>query len=510
MILERMLIQDNIIILNQAYYLRNDVHRAIIGTFEFPSVDKQLFDAHILYRIHPVVAQLLSFFSQPISLKKAIDDIHNFFGLETSDIISILTPMVNNKIKIQHDYCGVIMTLPKYILIDYDKVNLRADKEIYSYQDFLTDGLIDLTTVRLYKPIHMIMELTMKCYTDCLYCYADRAGHKIAMDEQLALKTIDEAHRLRFTNIEINGGEVLSHPNIWPILERLTAYGYYPFISTKMPLNEKKLLKLKELGLNRIQISLDSIDSSIESDLLNVDNGYLDRIIKTMDLLDFLGFDWQINTVLTKKNCSKEIISNLLSFVLSKYKHLKSIKLAPMAFPMYKRAETFSQLSPDVIKLREIQEVAIQLNKLNPDVDIILSEPDIESDYSCKSWDTFNGRNICTANQKAFNVLPDGKVTICEELYWIPAFIIGDLNSSSIKEIWESDKAKHLFFLDQKSISDTSKCKTCHSFTKCRHTKQVCWKMVVMAYGKSNWDYPDPKCPNSELPYNSFYYKQTN
>ena len=47
------------VILNPAYFLRNDVHRAIIGTFEFPKIEKSLYDAHVLYRIHPIITQFL-------------------------------------------------------------------------------------------------------------------------------------------------------------------------------------------------------------------------------------------------------------------------------------------------------------------------------------------------------------------------------------------------------------------------------------------------------------------
>ena len=505
--IKRMTIMNKRIILNPAYYLRNDIRRAIIGTFEFPNIDSHLYDAHILYRIHPVIAQLLSFFCHPVTITQAVARIHKYFGLESQETLSILAPMINNETSIQHDYDGVILALPKNVLIDYDKVVLRPEREQYLIQDFVTYEPLDLSTIRLYKPVHMIIELTMKCYTDCVYCYADRSD-KIAMQKQLALKIIDEAYRLKFTNIELNGGEVLSHPGIWEILNKLSSYGYYPLISTKMPLGDEQLRRLKDMGFSRIQISLDSINAQIEKNLVKASNNYLEKVINTMDALDSLCFDWQINTVLTNKNCTETGIKDLLNYVLCKYKHLKSIKLAPMGYPMYKNENTFRQLAPDYYMVKKIQHIASQMGVLNKSVGIIISEPDLDTNYTCKSWEKFNGRNYCTANQKAFNVLPDGKVTICEELSWTPAFIIGDLNSSNILEVWNSDKAKHLFFLDQKEISNTSKCKECGCFIQCRHNKQVCWKMVIMAYGKNNWDYPDPQCPNSELPYNSFYYKQ--
>ena len=50
--------------------------------------------------------------------------------------------------------------------------------------------------------------------------------------------------------------------------------------------------------------------------------------------------------------------------------------------------------------------------------------------------------------QLAF-VLPDGKVSACEQLYWHPQFIIGDLKKQSIEEIWNSPKAWELYNLSK-------------------------------------------------------------
>ena len=56
----------------------------------------------------------------------------------------------------------------------------------------------------------------------------------------------------------------------------------------------------------------------------------------------------------------------------------------------------------------------------------------------------FEGRAKCTANLEGFVVLPDGTVTICEELYWNKNFIIGNIARDSIMQIWNSSKALKL------------------------------------------------------------------
>jgi sulfatase maturation enzyme AslB (radical SAM superfamily) len=50
-----------------------------------------------------------------------------------------------------------------------------------------------------------------------------------------------------------------------------------------------------------------------------------------------------------------------------------------------------------------------------------------------KTLEKFNKRGLCTGNTRVFYVLPDGKITFCEQMYWSPNFIIGDItNLSSI------------------------------------------------------------------------------
>lgn len=44
----------------------------------------------------------------------------------------------------------------------------------------------------------------------------------------------------------------------------------------------------------------------------------------------------------------------------------------------------------------------------------------------------FNGA-VCSALNSHLFILPDGKVTICEQLYWNPRFIIGDAKKSGLK-----------------------------------------------------------------------------
>jgi radical SAM protein with 4Fe4S-binding SPASM domain len=458
---------------------------------------------HFLYSIHPFIAQLLSFFSSNNGkpLEQIKNEIACFFQLSIEQVTGIIQPMINNNSPLIKEFNGNKMVLPAYLLISSDKTR----KETYSPNDFIIEGDIDLSTVRLYRPIHAVLELTMRCLTDCIYCYADKRGHgNDYLPTDTAIRFIKDAKKNRFVDIEINGGEVMMHPGIDSILKELAYCGYYSLISTKIPLQEDKIAFLKKIGMTRVQISLDSLNPTKTSTLLNVDKNYLSKLRQTMQLLDQYEFNWQINTVLTKHNCNiKDVQEQIIE--ISNYSHLKGIKFTPVGYPMYKDAHAFEDLHPSVEQISSVREYLNSVTLGKPSYWLVMADEERADNYKCKKWETFEQRSLCTANQKAFNVLPDGQVTICEELYWNPHFIIGDINQNSIMEIWNSEKAKNLFFVQNDYFSNQSNCYSCNKLRDCRLNKGVCWKMVIMAYGDEHWDYPDPRCPEAPIPYNKFY-----
>lgn len=91
-------------------------------------------------------------------------------------------------------------------------------------------------------------------------------------------------------------------------------------------------------------------------------------------------------------------------------------------------------------------------------------------------------------------ILPNGEVTICEQLYWNKNFLIGNVCESSIKEIWNSAKAIGLWKREQTSINPHSPCRNCSDFSACFQASNRCYANIMKAYGITNFDYPDPRC----------------
>ena len=106
--------------------------------------------------------------------------------------------------------------------------------------------------------------------------------------------------------------------------------------------------------------------------------------------------------------------------------------------------------------------------------------------YSDKgSSKKFHGAASFVLSSRLF-ILPDGNVTICEQLYWNSHFIIGDVQRTNLKDIWQSQEALYLCNLSRQDIGQHNKCQACTHFEECFRYGNRCWNNITKAYGKSN------------------------
>lgn len=490
------------IYLNPEYKLKQDGNRVILyGTEndEFQSDDWFSF-------IHPYHAIMFSFFKGEKESIYEIQEMADFFSLSYSEAEAIVHGYIYNKQRRLYA-SGRYYFFPNNVLLESkNKKSIKTNN--YNPSDFTFNGEPDLSTFRTTSPISINLELTMDCYTDCCYCYANRRLiNKRTMSTEEIVNFIYHAKQSGVLNFDINGGEVMKHPGIYTILDTLNNCGYHPLISTKMPLTSNQLKKLGNCGIKRFQISLDSINETILEHTIKVKHGYVVAIENTLKTADAQGFKVGINVVLTQYNCKPRIIKELLDF-LQKFSCIDTVRLNVCGYSIYKKAENFYKIRPSQDSVNTIENLIKSDFTINYSFNIRMAGYDKENQYCCPSdrQEAFNNRAICTGNLRNIVVLPNGDVTICEELYDNPNFIIGNILDSSLDKIWNGEKALDLFYNPCNKDSE-SRCVRCEDLKNCRSSVGICWKTVLMAYGEENWDYPDPRCPKAPLPYNEIYIK---
>lgn len=498
--------EKDIYVFNPDYVLRNDKCRVALYAKEcvniYSSIDWNNF-------IHPFQAKFLSFFTYNRTLGENIKLMSNYFGQDVGTISKWIYPFLENTHPLYVSWRNKRILFPKYILVKKEKLSnvvsfLNLTPELFDCDN------IDLDTYRYYSgPLMITLMLNNKCVTCCKYCYADT--QHIVLDYVPITRWIDiieESYDMQIRQVNLMGGEVFMY-NKWDVLlKKIVDLKMSPrYISTKIPFTKDLIDRLLKTGYkNRIQVSFDTSNISILKKVLGVDEKYLYQMKEGLYLLDKSGLKYHVATVLHSCNGLEDDLKELFGF-LGSLSHISDWRISPVVNPVKSKMKNF-----DTMKLQraEIERLFQYIEShLLPcsHFPILLNRAALDKYYyTCKNGSVgFQGPRCSALNTHLF-VLPDGKATICEQLYWNPLFIVGDIMQSSLSEIWRSEKSLWLANLKRDDIQNASQCKVCALFESCFANRNRCWADIVKAFGTDNWDFPDPRCERSPVMINNLEY----
>lgn len=471
-------------ILNTRYRLLNDKNRILIlsGT-----------DNGIQFTfLHPVQAILLSYFTGEKTFGQVVIEVENDLGIVRRDLEHFMASFIENKQRMLK-YDNFYYKIPPRVLVKNRKNEVRKDMDRAL---FLIQPPYDFSTIRLNVPRSMLFVINTICRTDCIYCYADRKTVYRPLPVARILQIIEEAKAIGMTAFDISGGELFLHKDWEVILEKAIACGFDPFVSTKIPLSGKTIDRLKQIGGKKLQVSLDTLDEHLQTNNLKCAKSYVSNMKKCITELIDKGIEVHIKSTLTRYTCTPDNVSQLLDFI-NPMNGIKSFSLTAISYSRYMPPGRFEAIRPTLAQLRRAQDCIREQKRKNLLVEWDFRDVHYANEYANKA--EFDKRDNCTGNIAGFVLLPDGKVTICEGLYWDANFIIGDLSRNSIMQMWNSPEALSLFGLRKENISQGSPCIQCGELDKCRSGLGVCWKDITAYYGDDKWDYPDPRCPNAYI-----------
>lgn len=344
-------------------------------------------------------------------------------------------------------------------------------------------------------PLSINLMITNNCSTDCVYCYANRKLVPTLSTEEL-IKTIDEMKDDGVVNVTLTGGDVFARYDWEIVLRKVKEAGYRPFLSTKPPLAKAQLETLRGLGYDELQFSLDSSDSTILTELINVGPGYIEEVKNMFSLCTEMGIDVLVRSVLTNRNSSPKDIKNTYEFLAS-FDCIKEWDITPAFFSEYKREqykeyEVSNDALAHVYKFSKHDNLKfkISLNKIGEQGYKLKKSTTVEN-FVCEN-------QICLANTTGLSILSNGTCSICEMLYDHEEFALGNVRENSIKEIWNSQKALSLYNATQVIETPASPCSKCSVVNGCRKGfgKRICFLDIVKT-GGGTAD-PDPRCPKAK------------
>ena len=177
------------------------------------------------------------------------------------------------------------------------------------------------------------ISVTDRCDFRCIYCMSEEMEF-VPRAQLLTLEEISTiAHvftLLGINKIRITGGEPLIRKNVITLFNKLGSLDGLEELTTTT--NGSQLMKLaiplKEAGVNRINISLDSLKPDRFKRITRTGN--LDKVLNGIDKALSVGFDKiKINTVILKNRNHDEII-DLVSFAIMKNIDISFIEEMPL------------------------------------------------------------------------------------------------------------------------------------------------------------------------------------
>jgi MoaA/NifB/PqqE/SkfB family radical SAM enzyme len=463
-----LLVPDSIMCLKHSstssYCLRHDVRRSLL--YETNSEGHTVIRATL---IHPTQAILLALFDGRRTLGAVMALGAQIFACTEGEICQAISSLLDS--------------IPDLLM----EQNGKADISYEPLAFLVPAHEIDMHSTRLYHPLSLVLRVTETCTRRCRYCYVQ--NREIPRSKQLPLgrlrELFDECSALNVAEVVLGGGDPLVRSDIVELIGAMIARGIMPFISTKAHVSKDLARNLAGVGLDWIQVSVDSFDPATVDYLTN-SRGALAEITDSINNLRNSGISIRANCLLTRVNIHTvpALMRELDTLGVNR------VILSKIGLSMYsKESGGLLPRQADLDWLRE------RLLRSESSVTLPIDDSSFENDgASGNKLAAFRRRAHCTGGRTSLVAHSDGKVTLCEELPITPDLTVGDLSSNSLLEVWNSPRIAELLHPLRESFAGTV-CATCAEFEECHNGPGRCFRDALKAYG--SFYSPSPNCPKA-------------
>lgn len=344
-------------------------------------------------------------------------------------------------------------------------------------------------------PVSVLVSLTNRCVADCRYCYAERNPCKELTCSEWN-EVFDKLAELSIRLVDMSGADPFARDDVFDLLRAMVQRDFLFLVSTKSHISLKSARRLADLGIGRretrmgergFQVSVDSVSNEVASWLTGVRN-YLDRAKSTVTHLVAAGLDPRIKCVLTPYNWNEagQIVDTFS-------------RLGARRFHFVQYGRSLYRHSDDLFLTREqklrLHDSFPRLVAKRDDLEIMFQDGTDEVTTAEQSKRAWEQRAVCTGGRAALVILPNGDVTLCEQLPHTPEHVVGNLLRQSLLEIWNGT-VLDVFLHPGRSKFEGTSCFSCSEFEECHSGRGYCYREALTAFG-SVYDAP-PGCPRQQ------------
>tara|TARA_A100001011_G_scaffold388844_1_gene469259 strand:- start:248 stop:1384 length:1137 start_codon:yes stop_codon:yes gene_type:complete len=290
-------------------------------------------------------------------------------------------------------------------------------------------------------PLTIEIDLTNHCNHRCSFCVW---GEHISTDKSSLVKeNLIEcmsgmkklgAKAITFTG----GGEPMIHKNFYEILKSSNNMGFDCGLITNGSVITEKNAKLLLINLNWLRISMSGGDK--DSYLKVQGKDHFDLVCKNLKIISSIKKKLKSNTKLgLRMLITKENVHTLynLAEIIKKIDGVNYLQIAPD----HDNDDNGIFWHGDLVKKEKDKSEKILKEKK---IDFITSGFEILNTNNFEKKNTLDIPSKCFAHFYQIAIMADGNVAFCKNARFDKNFIIGNINTNKIEEIWNSKKNQEI------------------------------------------------------------------
>jgi mycofactocin radical SAM maturase len=322
----------------------------------------------------------------------------------------------------------------------------------------------------LNAPICLTWEITYGCNLACVHCLS--SSGKRRRDELTtaeALRLLDEWAAMKVFYINVGGGEPMSRPDFFMLMDHALARGIGVKFSTNGTLIDDKAADwIAARAYLDLQISLDGARPETNDPVRGA--GSHERAQRAMTRLAERDFRFKINATVTRHNIAE--LDDLYALANRYGAELRLTRLRPTG----RGGDVWEDLRPDHAQNRVLY-------------DWLLAHPDVltgDSFFHLSAYgQPVDGLNMCGAGRIVCCVDPVGEVYACPFML-APEFSAGNVRQpGGFTDIWRTAP----LFEHLRDWQVGGSCRSCNAYSLC-HGGCI----AVKHFTGRSLDAPDPDC----------------
>jgi len=408
-------------------------------------------------------------------IPELIKDKYNGFLVKERDVDELYRKM---KYMVENfDNCQLICEKARKTVEDYFNLEKQTKELEKIYDQLLQKNNCVIKSSKDF-PRSATIRITENCNAKCKMCHRWTKNHEQELSTEKILDILLEMKQLGISSIFFTGGEPTSRKDFLEILAKAKKLGFsVEFVTNGSNLNKDYVEKLSEIGLNALKVSIDSADKDLHDSLRGVP-GIFD--VATNGMLEFKKINPEaklsISTLVFRNNykdldkmvdLAKRLGINHIHFTLahigmvsdSKYKEELSMRVEDLK-------DFYFNIVPKILLKKKDFDLNVRFSPffvglVGKSVDGILHELknnrlNFEKEIKQFSNEIYgkemNMVNNCKTLSKSFQIKADGSITPCCNINSYSDAIMGDVNQSSLKDIWFSEKYQNFRNSNNKPI----------------------------------------------------------